>query len=68
MAKAAVAAGADLVMMKVHPFPQQSRSDAYQTLSGEAFAALMRDLDKVAQSVGRTLCPAGQGACLSLTI
>ncbi len=44
MAKASLAAGADGLMMEIHPHPDLSVSDAAQTLSLEAFAELMKEL------------------------
>ena len=44
MARAAVAAGADGVMIEVHPQPDQSRSDAQQSISTQCFAQLMPSL------------------------
>ena len=55
MAKAAVAAGADGLMIEVHPNPEVALSDGPQSLLPEKFTALMKDLKKVAQAVGRTL-------------
>ena len=55
MAKAAVAAGADGLMLEVHPNPEAALSDGPQSLLPKTFAALMKDLKKVATAVGRTL-------------
>ena len=55
MARAAVAAGADGLMLEVHPNPEVALSDGPQSLLPKKFAALMKDLKKVAQVVGRTL-------------
>ena len=55
MAKAAVAAGADGLMLEVHPNPEAALSDGPQSLLPKTFAALMKDLKKVAVAVGRTL-------------
>ena len=55
MAKAAVAAGADGLMIEVHPNPEAALSDGPQSLLPQRFAALMKELKKVAKSVGRTL-------------
>ena len=55
MAKAAVAAGADGLMIEVHPNPEVALSDGPQSLLPKKFAALIRDLRKVARAVGRTL-------------
>lgn len=44
MARASVAAGADGLIIEIHPTPDQAASDAQQTLSLEAFATLMHEL------------------------
>jgi len=56
MAKAAVAAGADGLIIEVHPNPEVALSDGPQSLLPEKFAALIKELDKVARAVGRTVC------------
>ncbi|MCC6168054.1 MAG: 3-deoxy-7-phosphoheptulonate synthase [Caldilineaceae bacterium] len=53
--RAAVAAGADAIMVEVHPNPASAWSDGAQSLTLERFAQMMRDLRPVAQAVGRTL-------------
>lgn len=55
MALAAVAAGADGVMIEVHPNPDEALSDGPQSLKPDKFAQLMRQLTRVAAAVGRTL-------------
>jgi 3-deoxy-7-phosphoheptulonate synthase len=55
MAKAAVAAGADGLMIEVHPNPEVALSDGPQSLLPAKFSALMKELKKVAQAVGRSL-------------
>lgn len=55
MAKAAVAAGADGLILEVHPDPEKSWSDAAQTLSFAAFDKLVKDCARVAAAVDRTL-------------
>jgi 3-deoxy-7-phosphoheptulonate synthase len=55
MAKAAVAAGADGLIIEVHPNPEAALSDGPQSLLPKKFAALMKDLRKLAPIVGRTL-------------
>lgn len=51
MAMAAVAAGADGIMIEVHPFPDQAISDAKQTISTEMFFLLMQKIKKIANAV-----------------
>jgi 3-deoxy-7-phosphoheptulonate synthase len=55
MARAAVAAGADGLMIEVHPHPEEALSDGAQSLKPERFAALMESLMPIAEAVGRTL-------------
>jgi len=55
MALAAIAAGADGVMIEVHPKPEVALSDAPQQLAPDKFAALMAALRPVAEAVGRSL-------------
>jgi 3-deoxy-7-phosphoheptulonate synthase len=55
MARAAIAAGADGVMVEVHPTPAQALSDGSQSLTFDQFETLMRELGQVAQAVGRRL-------------
>jgi 3-deoxy-7-phosphoheptulonate synthase len=55
MAKAAVAAGADGILLEVHPNADKAASDAAQTLYLEQFEALMGELRVIAAAVGRTL-------------
>jgi len=53
MARAAVAAGADGIMVEVHPNPEQALSDGAQTLFPEQFAQLMREVRVIAEVIGR---------------
>jgi 3-deoxy-7-phosphoheptulonate synthase len=55
MAKAAVAAGADGLLIEVHPTPEEAKSDGPQSLRPKEFRELMKGLDPVAQAVGRSL-------------
>jgi len=55
MALAGIAAGADGLLIEVHPRPELALSDGPQSLKPEKFAALMLQLRKVAQAVGREL-------------
>jgi 3-deoxy-7-phosphoheptulonate synthase len=52
MSKAAVAAGANGIMVEVHPNPEESISDANQTICLEEFAKMIDDLKLVAKAVG----------------
>ena len=55
LALAAVAAGCDGLIIEVHPSPAHALSDGKQSLTPEAYAALMDQLRPVAAAVGRTL-------------
>ncbi len=55
MARAAIAAGADGVMVEVHPRPEEALSDGVQSLTLPRFQELMQQLEPVAKAVGRTL-------------
>ncbi len=53
MARAAVAAGADALIIEVHHDPEQALSDGAQSLYPEQFAVLMKELRMIAPAVGR---------------
>ncbi len=53
IAKAAVAAGADGLLIEVHPNPKEALVDGLQSLSPSDFARLMEELRAIAKSVGR---------------
>jgi 3-deoxy-7-phosphoheptulonate synthase len=55
MARAAVAAGADAILVEVHPNADKAASDAAQTLYLDQFDTLMSELRLIATAVGRTL-------------
>lgn len=55
MARAAVAAGADGILVEVHPNADKAASDAAQTLYPDQFEKLMSELRVIAKAVGRTL-------------
>ncbi|MBI5587156.1 MAG: 3-deoxy-7-phosphoheptulonate synthase, partial [Deltaproteobacteria bacterium] len=55
LAKAAVAVGADGLMIEVHPDPENALCDGAQSLKPSKFARLMEELRKVASAVGRTM-------------
>ena len=55
MARAAVAAGADGIIVEVHPNADKATSDAAQTLYPDQFEKLMNDLRVIAKAVGRTM-------------
>ncbi len=53
--KAAVAAGADGLIIEVHPNPAEAVSDGEQSLKPQRFAELMVEVGRVAEAVGRTI-------------
>ncbi|HZR56920.1 MAG TPA: 3-deoxy-7-phosphoheptulonate synthase [Terriglobales bacterium] len=55
MARASVAAGADVLLMEVHHDPDKAFSDGAQSLYPEQFAKLMDELRMIAPAVGRTI-------------
>jgi len=55
MARAAVAAGADGLLIEVHPDPDRALSDGAQSLRPEQFEELMQQLRLIASAVGRTI-------------
>jgi 3-deoxy-7-phosphoheptulonate synthase len=64
MAAAAIAAGADGLVLEVHPDPERALSDGYQSLNFEQFDQTMQLCRKVADAVGKKIeaeeeCAAG---------
>jgi 3-deoxy-7-phosphoheptulonate synthase len=55
MARAAVAAGADGVMVEVHNHPESALSDGPQSIYPAQFATMMQELEQIAPVVGRSL-------------
>jgi 3-deoxy-7-phosphoheptulonate synthase len=55
MAKAAIAAGTDGLMIETHPTPELALSDSQQQLDLREFAGLMEELEPVAKAVGRRI-------------
>jgi len=55
MAKAAVAAGADGLLVEVHYHPETALCDGDQSLHHNEFIQMMKDVSKVAEAVGRKL-------------
>lgn len=53
LAKAAIAAGADGLIVEVHPNPKCAVSDALQQLTPVQFEALCNDIEKIAVAIGR---------------
>jgi 3-deoxy-7-phosphoheptulonate synthase len=55
MAKAAIAVGADGIMVEVHNKPLEALSDGPQSLYPEEFVQLVKEIDNIARAVGRRL-------------
>ncbi|MCM8831352.1 MAG: 3-deoxy-7-phosphoheptulonate synthase [Candidatus Omnitrophica bacterium] len=55
LSKAAVACGADGLLIEVHPNPQEALSDGPQQLLPENFSLLMQELKKIAEAIGREI-------------
>jgi 3-deoxy-7-phosphoheptulonate synthase len=55
MARAAIAADADGLIVEVHPCPEQAWSDGYQTITFDAFSTMMADCRRVAEAIGRSI-------------
>ena len=60
MSLAAVAAGADGLMVEIHPNPAEALSDGSQSLKPERFADLVRRVRQIAEVMGRTAAPDGE--------
>lgn len=62
MSRAAVAAGADALIIEVHPDPDKALSDGAQSLKPEKFAELMGQLHLIAAAVGRSIATQPEAA------
>ncbi|HET7586375.1 MAG TPA: 3-deoxy-7-phosphoheptulonate synthase [Gemmatimonadaceae bacterium] len=58
MARAALAAGADGILVEVHPHPERALSDGAQSLYPEQLTQLLRELRSIATAIGRRITPA----------
>jgi 3-deoxy-7-phosphoheptulonate synthase len=58
MGRAAIAAGADGLMVEVHPDPEHALSDGAQSLFPEQFEELMGQVRVIAAAIGREVTPA----------
>jgi 3-deoxy-7-phosphoheptulonate synthase len=61
MARAAVAAGSDGLMIEVHPDPERAMSDGAQSLYPDQFDELMEQIAVIAEAIGRELVPSLTG-------
>jgi 3-deoxy-7-phosphoheptulonate synthase len=66
MARAAVAAGADGILVEVHPTPDRALSDGAQSLFPDQFASLVVELRAIAGAIGRTVSPSPGTAPLAI--
>ncbi|MBN1854612.1 MAG: 3-deoxy-7-phosphoheptulonate synthase [Pirellulales bacterium] len=57
MAKAAIAAGVDGLIVEVHPNPEEALSDGYQSLTFDQFREMMKICRRVAEAVDREITP-----------
>ena len=55
LAKAAIAAGADGLIVEVHPDPKRALSDGAQSLTPAQFQCLVNEVGRVAQAIGRSI-------------
>ena len=55
LSKAAIAAGADGLIIEVHPSPKNASCDGAQSLTPEVFGDIMKAVAPIAKAVGRTL-------------
>ena len=55
MGRAAIAAGADGLIVEVHHDPKHALSDGAQSLYPDQFDKLMRELDVIARAIGRSI-------------
>ncbi|MCL5276769.1 MAG: 3-deoxy-7-phosphoheptulonate synthase [Deltaproteobacteria bacterium] len=55
MSLAAIAAGADGIIVEVHQQPEKALSDGEQSLRPDEFKRMVRDIDRVAKAIGRTI-------------
>jgi 3-deoxy-7-phosphoheptulonate synthase len=58
MGRAAIAAGADGLLVEVHPSPDRAMSDGGQSLYPDQFARLVRETRVIADAIGRSVTPA----------
>ena len=66
MARAALAAGADGLLIEVHPTPERAKSDGAQSLYPEQFTSLMAELRTIARAIGRAVAPSPGTAPVSV--
>jgi 3-deoxy-7-phosphoheptulonate synthase len=57
VARAGIAAGADGIIVEVHPHPEQALSDGAQSLKPETFAAMVKQVVAIAEAIGKHVAP-----------
>ena len=57
IARAAIAAGADGLIIEVHPDPAHAASDGKQSLKPETFAEMVKQVKLIAEAMGRRIAP-----------
>ncbi len=57
MTRAAVAAGADGILVEMHPNPERAKSDGAQSLYPDQFSRLMHEVRLIATAIGREITP-----------
>ena len=57
IARAAIAAGADGLIVEVHPHPEEALSDGGQSLKPERFIELIEQVRRIARAIGRDVAP-----------
>ncbi|WP_322508774.1 3-deoxy-7-phosphoheptulonate synthase [Anaerolinea sp.] len=57
IARAAIAAGADGLIVEVHPHPEEALSDGGQSLKPERFVEMVEQVRRIAQAIGRDIAP-----------
>ena len=62
MARAAVAAGADGILVEMHPNPDRALSDGAQSLYPNQLNDLIAELRLIAEAIGRSITPAPRTA------
>jgi 3-deoxy-7-phosphoheptulonate synthase len=65
MGRAAIAAGADGLMIEVHPTPDRALSDGGQSLFPDQFARLVREITVIAEAIGRHVRAPGTAPVLA---
>jgi 3-deoxy-7-phosphoheptulonate synthase len=65
MGRAAIAAGADGLLVEVHPDPDHALSDGGQSLYPDQFARLVREATTIAEAIGRAIAPTPRTAAAS---